>query len=96
MQSFLHQVLISFYHQRNNKICYEEQLVMEVADLVSTFRDLLLTVVNHPVYSLLASLILFVVALKFFCRVTLGICYSNQDMTGKTVLITGATAGDFN
>ncbi|XP_029845247.2 retinol dehydrogenase 13-like isoform X2 [Ixodes scapularis] len=46
-----------------------------------------------PVSFLLATLCLICVVCKVYSRLTLGRCFSNADMSGRTVLITGANAG---
>ena len=67
---------------------------MEAMDIIlATFRDVSYVIANHPVYSVLGCFVLSVGMLRFYCRLTVGMCYCDQDMTGKTVLITGATAG---
>lgn len=50
-------------------------------------------VVNHPFYSSVGCFLLIVGLLRFYCRLTVGICDSDEDMAGKTVLITGGSAG---
>ncbi|CAN8000406.1 unnamed protein product, partial [Ixodes hexagonus] len=47
-----------------------------------------------PVSFLLATLCLVCLVCKVYSRLTLGRCFSNADMRGRTVLITGANAGD--
>ncbi|MPC30845.1 Retinol dehydrogenase 11 [Portunus trituberculatus] len=41
----------------------------------------------------LAALVVVVMSVKFWCRYTSGHCTSTKSMAGKTVIITGATAG---
>lgn len=60
---------------------------------VAAAKDVSYLIVNHPMYSAFGSLILLISLMRFYCRLTLGICECDEDMTGKTVLITGASSG---
>lgn len=67
---------------------------MEAMDIIlAASRDLSYSILNHPVYSVFGCFVLSVCLVRFYCRLTVGICDSEQDMQGKTVLITGASAG---
>jgi len=56
-------------------------------------RDLSYSVLNHPIYSAIGCFAVSLLLLNFYCRLTCGMCDSEQDMQGKTVLITGGSAG---
>ncbi|XP_054719914.1 retinol dehydrogenase 12-like [Uloborus diversus] len=60
---------------------------------LATTKDVSYILLSHPFYSIVGTLFLTVGLLTFYCRLTLGVCNSDQDMTGKTVLITGASDG---
>ncbi|KAG8191926.1 hypothetical protein JTE90_007724 [Oedothorax gibbosus] len=60
---------------------------------IATAQEISYLIVHHPMYSGLGCLVVAVSLLKFYCRLTLGVCECDQDMTGNTVLITGASAG---
>lgn len=67
---------------------------MEAMEIfLAAFRDVSYVIVNHPLYSAIGCILLSLGLLRFYCRLTIGRCNSDQDMTGKTVLITGGTAG---
>ncbi|XP_042895902.1 retinol dehydrogenase 11-like [Parasteatoda tepidariorum] len=61
-----------------------------VLDLTQSFLH---AAIQHPFYSFLGIFILFCFLLRLYSKVTMGICTCDQDMRGKTVLITGASAG---
>ncbi|XP_015907101.2 retinol dehydrogenase 11 [Parasteatoda tepidariorum] len=61
--------------------------------LLMITKDLSYILVQYPLYSLIASVILFGILLRFYCRLTLGRFEDDQSMDGKTVLITGASDG---
>ncbi|GFT00687.1 hypothetical protein NPIL_303771 [Nephila pilipes] len=67
---------------------------MEAMDIfLATTKEISYLIMNHPFYSAVGGFICFVSLLTFYCRLTLGICDCDQDLIGKTVLITGASAG---
>lgn len=61
--------------------------------IVATVHETSYLIIHYPLYSAIGSVFLFVGFLKFYCRLTMGICDVEQEMSGKTVLITGASAG---
>jgi len=67
---------------------------MEVMDiLLAATRDASYYVVNHPIYSVIGCFAAIVCLVRFYFTLTFAMCHSDQNMEGKTVLITGATAG---
>ncbi|GFY53341.1 hypothetical protein TNIN_210601 [Trichonephila inaurata madagascariensis] len=67
---------------------------MEAMDIfLATTKEISYLIMNHPFYSAIGGIICFVSLLTFYCRLTLGICDCDIDLIGKTVLITGASAG---
>ncbi|GBO16557.1 hypothetical protein AVEN_16260-1 [Araneus ventricosus] len=68
---------------------------MEAMDIcLATTKEISYLIINHPIYSAIGAFICFMSLLKFYCRLTLGVYDGDQDLTGKTVLITGASAGE--
>lgn len=67
---------------------------MEAMDIcLATTKEISYLIYNHPIYSAIGAFVCFMSLLKFYCRLTLGVYDGDQDLTGKTVLITGASAG---
>ncbi|KAF8791663.1 retinol dehydrogenase 12-like [Argiope bruennichi] len=67
---------------------------MEAMDIcLATTKEISYLILNHPIYSAIGAFICFVSLLKFYCRLTLGVYDGDHDLAGKTVLITGASAG---
>jgi len=61
--------------------------------ILAAVKELSYIIVQHPVLSIIGSFVLFGYLVRLYCKITMGICDVDQDMSGKTVLITGATAG---
>ncbi|GIY55187.1 hypothetical protein CEXT_373191 [Caerostris extrusa] len=67
---------------------------MEAMDIcIATIKEISYLVINHPIYSSIGVVVCVFSLLKFYCRLTLGVCDCDAELSGKTVLITGASDG---
>jgi len=71
-----------------------ENIEMSSVDLLlSAINDFSNVIISNPWYSAIVITILSGCLLRFYCRLTMGVYKDDQDMAGKTVLITGASDG---